>query len=113
MLYLLYEYTQVDRYGLYKQSLTAVYDRISPYYVIQYYGRISSWPYTEKYGAIWAGGDVKRSEAIHKAFSLLNLPNFKDNIFNNDLDDDIRILINQLLGRTIILKSIIKGSNGE
>ncbi len=30
--------------------LRSVYDRISPYYMIQYYGRISPWPYTEKYG---------------------------------------------------------------
>jgi hypothetical protein len=30
--------------------LRSVYDRILPYYMIQYYGRISPWPYTEKYG---------------------------------------------------------------
>jgi hypothetical protein len=30
--------------------LRFVYDRISPYYMIQYYDWISPWPYTEKYG---------------------------------------------------------------
>ncbi len=33
-------FTQVDRYGF-------VYDPISPYYMGQYYDRISPWPYTE------------------------------------------------------------------
>ena len=28
-----------------------VYDRISLYYMVQCYGRISPWPYTEKYRA--------------------------------------------------------------
>jgi len=60
-----------------------------------------------------AGSDVKKILDIHNAFSLLHLSNFNNDILTDDVNDDVRFLIEQLLDRTIILKSIIKGSNGE
>jgi hypothetical protein len=68
--------SQVDRYGLRIRSFTAVYDavydRISPYYMIQYYGRISPWPYTEKYGAFTLVNDLIFSVYGRKRASLEN-----------------------------------------
>jgi hypothetical protein len=39
-----------SRIRSYTWCIRSVYDRIFPYYMAQYYERISPWPYTEKYG---------------------------------------------------------------